>query len=199
MIFERMDIDTEEVLEAAGTKWNFLPFRPGLVGGHCIGVDPYYLTFKAQQLGYHPEMILAGRRVNDNMPMYVSSRIIKNMISTGIQPLNARVLVLGLTFKENCPDVRNTKVVDIINELDSYGANIDVYDPWVDPVEADKEYGLEMVSTPEKGAYDVVVLAVSHDEFRELGDEGIRAYGKPRSVLYDVKYLLPKDVSDDRL
>jgi UDP-N-acetyl-D-galactosamine dehydrogenase len=199
MIFERMDIDTEEVLEAAGTKWNFLPFRPGLVGGHCIGVDPYYLTFKAQQLGYHPEMILAGRRVNDNMPMYVSSRIIKNMISTGIQPLNARVLVLGLTFKENCPDVRNTKVVDIVNELDSYGANIDIYDPWVNPAEAIKEYGLDMVSAPEKGAYDVVVLAVSHDEFRELGEEGIRAYGKPRSVLYDVKYLLPKDVSDDRL
>ncbi len=199
MIFERMDIDTEEVLEAAGTKWNFLPFRPGLVGGHCIGVDPYYLTYKAQQLGFHPQMILAGRRVNDHMPLYVASRIIKNMISAGIQPLHARVLMLGLTFKENCPDVRNTKVVDIIKELSSYGADVDVHDPWVDAAEAQQEYGLDLTSCPEKGAYDVVVLAVSHDEFRDLGEAGMRAFGKSESILYDVKYLLPKEGSDDRL
>ncbi len=199
MIFERMDIDTEEVLEAAGTKWNFLPFRPGLVGGHCIGVDPYYLTYKAQQLGYHPQMILAGRRINDNMPLYVTSRIIKKMIAAGIQPLDASVLVLGLTFKENCPDVRNTKVVDIIRELASYGADVDVHDPWVDAAEAKDQYDLDLVKSPEQGAYDVVVIAVSHDEFRELGEEGIRAFGKADSLLYDVKYLLPKDKSDDRL
>lgn len=199
MIFERMDIDTEEVLEAAGTKWNFLPFRPGLVGGHCIGVDPYYLTYKAQQLGYHPQMILAGRRINDNMPLYVTSRIIKKMISAGIQPLRARVLVLGLTFKENCPDVRNTKVVDIIRELASYGADVDVYDPWVDAAEAKAEYDLDIISSPEQGAYDVVVIAVAHDEFRDLGEQGIRAFGKAGSMLYDVKYLLPKEKSDDRL
>ena len=199
MIFERMDIDTEEVLEAAGTKWNFLPFRPGLVGGHCIGVDPYYLTYKAQQLGYHPQMILAGRRINDNMPLYVTSRIIKKMITSSIQPLDARILVLGLTFKENCPDVRNTKVIDIVRELASYGADVDVYDPWVDAKEARAEYGLELISSPEKGAYDVMVIAVSHDEFRELGEQGIRAFGKAGALLYDVKYLLPKDKSDDRL
>ena len=199
MIFERMDIDTEEVLEAAGTKWNFLPFRPGLVGGHCIGVDPYYLTYKAQQLGYHPQMILAGRRINDNMPLYITSRIIKKMISAGIQPLKARVLVLGLTFKENCPDVRNTKVVDIVRELASYGADVDVHDPWVNAEEAKAEYDLDIVSSPDKGAYDVVVLAVSHDEFRDLGEQGIREFGKADSLLYDIKYLLPKDGSDDRL
>ena len=199
MIFERMDIDTEEVLEAAGTKWNFLPFRPGLVGGHCIGVDPYYLTYKAQQLGYHPQMILAGRRINDNMPLYVTSRIIKKMITSSIQPLDARILVLGLTFKENCPDVRNTKVIDIVRELASYGADVDVYDPWVDAKEARAEYGLELISSPEKGAYDVMVIAVSHDEFRELGEQGIRAFGKAGALLYDVKYLLPKENSDDRL
>jgi UDP-N-acetyl-D-galactosamine dehydrogenase len=199
MIFERMDIDTEEVLEAAGTKWNFLPFRPGLVGGHCIGVDPYYLTYKAQQLGYHPQMILAGRRINDNMPLYVTSRIIKKMISAGVQPLHARVLVLGLTFNENCPDVRNTKVVDIVRELASYGADVDVYDPWVDAKEAKAEYDLDLISSPEQGAYDVVVIAVSHDEFRDLGEQGIRAFGKADSMLYDVKYLLPKEKSDDRL
>jgi len=199
MIFERMDIDTEEVLEAAGTKWNFLPFRPGLVGGHCIGVDPYYLTYKAQQLGYHPQMILAGRRINDNMPLYVAARIIKKMIAAGVHPLNSRVLILGLTFKENCPDVRNTKVVDIVAELVSYGADVDVHDPWVDAEEAKVEYDLDMVSSPERGAYDVVVIAVSHDEFRDLGEQGIRAYGKAGSMLYDVKYLLPKEKSDDRL
>ena len=199
MIFERVGIDTEEVLEAAGTKWNFLPFRPGLVGGHCIGVDPYYLTYKAQQLGYHPQMILAGRRINDNMPLYVVSRIIKKMIAADIQPLNARVLLLGLTFKENCPDLRNTKVVDIVHELTSYGATVDVWDPWVDSAEAKHEYGLDMLDEPAKGAYDVAVIAVAHRQFKELGERGIRAFGKPGSLIYDIKYLLPKEVSDDRL
>lgn len=199
MIFERVGIDTEEVLEAAGTKWNFMPFRPGLVGGHCIGVDPYYLTYKAQQLGYHPQMILAGRRINDDMPLYVASRIIKNMIAAGIQPLEARILVLGLAFKENCPDLRNTKVIDIVEELGSYGAKVDVYDPWVDPEEAKHEYGLDTVVSPPLGAYDVAVIAVSHRQFRDLGESGIRAFGKPDALLYDIKYLLPKEASDDRL
>ena len=199
MIFERMDIDTEEVLLAAGTKWNFLPFRPGLVGGHCIGVDPYYLTYKAQQLGYHPHMILAGRRINDNMALYASSRIIKNMITRGMQPLDARILVLGLAFKENCPDVRNTKAIDIVRELASYGARVDVHDPWVDAGEAQAEYGIELTAEPARDTYDVVVIAVAHDQFRELGASGIRAFGKAESLLYDVKYLLPAADSDDRL
>ncbi|MDH3552683.1 MAG: Vi polysaccharide biosynthesis UDP-N-acetylglucosamine C-6 dehydrogenase TviB [Gammaproteobacteria bacterium] len=199
MIFERVGIDTEEVLEAAGTKWNFLPFRPGLVGGHCIGIDPYYLTYKAQQLGYHPQMILAGRRINDNMSLYVASQIIKRMVSRGIQLLQARVLILGLTFKENCPDVRNTKVVDIVRELASYGAKVDVCDPWVDAEEAKYEYGIELVNGPEKGAYDVVVVAVAHDQFKELGEQGIRDFGKKTSILYDIKYVLPADAVDDRL
>ena len=198
MIFERVGIDTEEVLEAAGTKWNFLPFRPGLVGGHCIGVDPYYLTYKAEQLGYHPQMILAGRRINDNMSLYVSSQVIKMMLTKGIQPLQARVLVLGLTFKENCPDVRNTKVVDIKRELESYGATVDVHDPWVDHAEAHDEYGIDLVDAPEKGAYDVVIIAVAHDEFQALGAKGIRAFGKKTLVLYDIKYVLTPDESDDR-
>jgi len=199
MIFERVGIDTEEVLEAAGTKWNFLPFRPGLVGGHCIGVDPYYLTYKAQQLGYHPQMILAGRRINDGMAQYVVSQIVKRMLSKKIQPAESRSLILGLTFKENCPDVRNTKVVDIVSELESYGSNVDVWDPWVDAAEAKAEYGIDLISDPEKGAYDVVVIAVAHDQFRELGEAGIRSFGKETSVLYDIKYILPPDAVDDRL
>ena len=199
MIFERVGIDTEEVLEAAGTKWNFLPFRPGLVGGHCIGIDPYYLTYKAEQLGYHPQMILAGRRINDNMSLYISSQIIKRMLAKAIAPLNARVLILGLAFKENCPDVRNTKVVDIIAELQTYGISVDVHDPWVDANEARAEYGVEMVSAPENGAYDVVVLAVAHDEFRALGESGVRAFGKDPSIVYDIKYVLPASAVDDRL
>lgn len=199
MIFERVGIDTEEVLEAAGTKWNFLPFRPGLVGGHCIGVDPYYLTYKAQQLGYHPEMILAGRRINDNMPLYVASQIMKNMITTGVKPQGSRILLLGLTFKENCPDLRNSKVVDIVRELQSYGASVDVYDPWVDAAEAKAEYDLDLVTSPESSAYDVVAIAVAHHQFRELGEQGLRSFGKPDALLYDIKYLLPKDQSDDRL
>ena len=199
MIFERVGIDTEEVLQAAGTKWNFLPFRPGLVGGHCIGVDPYYLTYKAEQLGYHPQMILAGRRINDNMAIYVSSQVIKRMLAKRIQPLDARVLVMGLTFKENCPDVRNTKVVDIIRELSTYGAQVDVWDPWVDADEARQEYGIELLTEPEQGAYDVVVLAVAHNEFRALGADGIRAYGNGNGIVYDIKYVLPADAVDDRL
>ena len=199
MIFERVGIDTEEVLVAAGTKWNFLPFRPGLVGGHCIGIDPYYLTYKAEQLGYHPQMILAGRRINDNMALYVSTQVVKLMLKKSIQPKGARVLMLGLTFKENCPDLRNTKVVDIVRELGSYGTEVDVYDPWVDVAEAKDEYGLDLITAPEEEAYDVVVVAVAHDEFRALGAEGIRAFCKETSVLYDIKYILPSDAVDDRL
>ncbi len=199
MIFDRVGIDTEEVLVAAGTKWNFLPFRPGLVGGHCIGVDPYYLTYKAEQLGYHPQMILAGRRINDNMAQYVVSQIIKKMLAKSIQPTGCKALVMGLTFKENCPDVRNTKVVDIVSELASYGADVDVWDPWVDKEEAKAEYGLDLISEPDKGAYDVVIVAVAHRQFRELGEGGIRAFGKESSVVYDIKYVLPADAVDDRL
>ena len=199
MIFDRVGIDTEEVLEAAGTKWNFLPFRPGLVGGHCIGIDPYYLTYKAQQLGYHPQMILAGRRINDNMSLYVASQVVKLMLKKSIQPSSARVLMLGLAFKENCPDVRNTKVVDIVNELTTYGAAVDVHDPWCDADEAKHEYGLDLVAEPQNGAYDVVIIAVAHDEFRALGAEGIKAFGKETSVLYDIKYVLPPELVDDRL
>jgi UDP-N-acetyl-D-galactosamine dehydrogenase len=191
MIFERVGIDTEEVLEAAGTKWNFLPFRPGLVGGHCIGIDPYYLTYKAEQLGYHPQMILAGRRINDNMSLYVTTQIIKLMLKKSMQPKGARVLILGLTFKENCPDLRNTKVIDIVRELRSYGTEVDVHDPWVDAAEAKEEYGLDIVAAPEAGAYDV--------QFREMGAAGIRGLCKETSVLYDIKYVLPTELVDDRL
>jgi len=199
MIFDRVGIDTEEVLEAAGTKWNFLPFRPGLVGGHCIGVDPYYLTYKAEQLGYHPEMILAGRRINDNMSLYVVSRIVKKMLAEGMQTMDARVLILGLAFKENCPDVRNSKVIDIVNELNSYGARVDVHDPWVDADDAKAEYGIELRLQPAAEAYDVVIIAVAHKQFKELGEAGIRAFGKPRSIIYDIKYLLPPGATDERL
>ena len=199
MIFERLDIDTEEVLRAAGTKWNFLPFRPGLVGGHCIGVDPYYLTYKAQQLGHHPQMVLAGRGINDNMSLYVASQIIKQMIAKGIQPADARVLMLGLAFKENCPDVRNTKVIDVINELTTFGATVDIHDPWVDADEARREYGVELTKAPPAGAYDVVVIAVAHDQFKALGVDGIRSFGKATMLVYDIKYVLPADAVDDRL
>ncbi len=199
MIFDKVGIDTEEVLQAAGTKWNFLPFRPGLVGGHCIGVDPYYLTYKAEQLGHHPQMILAGRRINDNMSLYVASKVVKQMLQKGISVRDAKVLILGLTFKENCPDVRNTKVVDIVAELASYGCNIDVHDPWVDAAEALEEYSIELVDEPAKGAYDVVIIAVAHDCFRELGEQGIKAYGNDSAVVYDIKYVLPADAVDDRL
>jgi len=199
VIFNRLGIDTEEVLQAAGTKWNFLPFRPGLVGGHCIGVDPYYLTHKAQQVGYHPEMILAGRRLNDGMGAYVASQLIKQMIKRRIQVEGARILVLGLTFKENCPDLRNTRVVDILAELDDYHIQVDVFDPQVNKEEAAHAYGLHLVELPEPNAYDAVVLAVAHREFREVGSAGMRAWGKPEHVLYDLKYLLPSAESDLRL
>ena len=199
MIFERLDIDTEEVLIAAGTKWNFLPFRPGLVGGHCIGIDPYYLTYKAEQVGYHPHMILAGRRINDNMAQYIATQVIKNMIAADISPKSARALMLGLTFKENCPDLRNTKVVDIVSELEDYGVSVDVHDPWVSAAEAKAEYGLDLVNEPEKGAYDVVVVAVGHHQFQALGAEGIRGFGNGSSLVYDIKYVLPQGAADDRL
>ncbi len=199
MLFERMDIDTEEVLQAAGTKWNFLPFRPGLVGGHCIGVDPYYLTHKAQQLNFHPEMILAGRRTNDNMGAYVVSRIVKSMLQKRIAVQGSRVLLLGLTFKENCPDIRNTRIVDIVHELRSYGAKVDVFDPWADPKETQHEYGFRTIPAPKAGAYDAIVIAVAHRQFREMGLRGMRRLGKRRHVLYDIKYILKKGQSDDRL
>ncbi len=199
LIFEKLGIDTEEVLKAAGTKWNFLPFRPGLVGGHCIGVDPYYLTYKAQEIGYHPEVILSGRRINDSMGAYVAERVLKLMTRKYLQVAGSRILVLGLAFKENCPDLRNTRVIDVIEELRSYHAEVDVHDPWVDPEEAREEYGIELIEQPPAGAYDAVVLAVAHDRFRELGIEGVRAFGKPEAVVFDVKYLFPADQVDGRL
>lgn len=199
VIFNRLGIDTEEVLLAAGTKWNFLPFRPGLVGGHCIGVDPYYLTHKAQAVGYHPEVILAGRRINDNMGRYVVSQLIKQMIKQQVAVSGARVLVLGLTFKENCPDIRNTKVIDIINELSEYGIVPDIYDPWVDVEEAQHEYGITPVQQAKTSGYDAVILAVAHQQFKALGAAGIRAFGKENHVLYDLKYVLSAQESDIRL
>lgn len=199
LIFNKMGIDTEAVLQAAGTKWNFLPFRPGLVGGHCIGVDPYYLTHKAQSLGYHPEIILAGRRLNDAMGGYVVSQLVKAMTKRRIHVQGARVLVMGLTFKENCPDLRNTRVVDIVRELREYGVEADVHDPWVDPAEAQAEYGIQPVPAPGPGQYDGIVLAVAHRQFAELGAARIRAYGKPEHVLYDLKYVLQPGESDLRL
>jgi len=199
LLFHRLGLDTQEVLDAAATKWNFLRFKPGLVGGHCIGVDPYYLTAKAEQVGYHPEMILAGRRLNDAMASHVASRVIKLMIARNIQPSNAQVLVLGLTFKENCPDVRNTKVADVVTELHSYSCNVDVYDPWVDPAEARHEYGIELVKDPPAASYDVIILAVAHAQFVALGAAGIHAFGRPNHVVFDIKDVLPKDQVDGRL
>lgn len=199
IIFNKLEIDTESVLQAAGTKWNFLPFRPGLVGGHCIGVDPYYLTHKAQSIGYHPEIILAGRRLNDGMGAYVVSQLVKAMLRKRIHVDGARVLVMGLTFKENCPDLRNTKVVDIVRELAEYNIAVDVYDPWVSVEEAQHEYGLTPISAPVEGNYDAVVLAVAHNEFKELGANKIRAFGKLESVIYDLKFILDKSDSDLRL
>ncbi|MEO8364944.1 MAG: nucleotide sugar dehydrogenase [Pseudoxanthomonas sp.] len=199
LIFHRLGIDTHEVLEAAGTKWNFLPFRPGLVGGHCIGVDPYYLTHKAQQIGYHPDVILAGRRINDGMGSHVARRTAKLMAKRNLQTTQSDILVLGLAFKENCPDLRNTKVVDIVNELRSYNANVHIHDPWVSADEARHEYGLELVAQPETGKYDAIILAVSHNQFIALGAEGIRAFGKPGAVLFDVKRALPRASVDDCL
>ncbi len=199
IIFNRLGIDTEAVLEAAGTKWNFLPFRPGLVGGHCIGVDPYYLTHKAQQVGYHPQIILAGRRLNDGMGAYAVSSLVKAMLRRRIQVEDARVLVLGLTFKENCPDLRNTRVVDIVSELEDYHVRVDVHDPWADAEEARAEYGYELVAEPEQGAYDGIVLAVAHEQFKQLGAEALRRWGRPEHVLFDLKSVFPRDASDLRL
>jgi UDP-N-acetyl-D-galactosamine dehydrogenase len=199
MIFNKMGIDTEAVLRAAGTKWNFLPFRPGLVGGHCIGVDPYYLTHKSQAIGYHPEIILAGRRLNDSMGAYVVAQLVKAMTKKRIQVEGARVLVMGLTFKEDCPDLRNTRVVDIVSELKEYNCLVDVYDPWVVVGDAEEEYSIRPVVSLESGSYDAIVLAVAHRQFREMGVEAIRALTKPASILYDLKYLLPAQDSDLRL
>jgi len=199
LIFNKMGIDTEAVLLAAGTKWNFLPFRPGLVGGHCIGVDPYYLTHKAQSIGYHPEIILAGRRLNDSMGGYVVSQLVKTMTKQRIHVQGARVLVMGLAFKENCPDLRNTRIVDIVNELGEYNVDVDVFDPWVDPAEAVHEYNITPVTAPEAGQYDAIILAVSHEQFVKMGADEIRKFGKDKHVLYDLKYVLPADQSDLRL
>ena len=199
VIFNRMGIDTEAVLKAAGTKWNFLPFRPGLVGGHCIGVDPYYLTHKAEAIGYHPQIILAGRRLNDGMGAYVSGQLVKELLRKRIHVMGARVLIMGLAFKENCPDLRNTRVVDVIEELQDFGINVDVFDPWVDVAEAKREYGITPIVQPEKHTYDGIVLAVSHQEFVDMGVSEIRKLGQDDHVLYDLKYVLPADQSDLRL
>lgn len=199
IIFNRMGIDTDAVLQAAGTKWNFLPFRPGLVGGHCIGVDPYYLTHKAEALGYHPEVILAGRRINDGMGAYAAQQMVKTMLKRQIDVGGARILILGLTFKEDCPDLRNTRVVDMIDELRDYGAAVDVYDPLPDVDEARKEYGLELIAAPQPGAYDGVVLAVAHQEFRKAGPAAIRAFGAERSIFFDLKSVFGSQDSDLRI
>ncbi|MDH6166697.1 UDP-N-acetyl-D-galactosamine dehydrogenase [Variovorax boronicumulans] len=200
LIFRRLGIDTLEVLQAAGTKWNFLPFRPGLVGGHCIGVDPYYLTHKAVEVGYHPEVILAGRRINDNMAIHVADEVIKLMLRKNVPVLGSKVLVLGLTFKENCPDVRNTKVVDIVRTLKGYNTQVDIFDPWIDVSEAEHEYGLQCLpEMPAAGQYSAIVLAVGHHQFVTLGEAGIKALGQPDAVLFDVKSLLPLGAADGRL
>lgn len=200
MIFNRLGIDTLEVLEAAGSKWNFLPFRPGLVGGHCIGVDPYYLTHKAQSIGYHPEVILAGRRINDSMGRYVASQMIKAMLNKCIQVKGSKVLVMGLAFKENCPDLRNTRVIDVINELKDYHVDVDVYDPWVDPKQAEHEYGITPVGDLQKGSYNGIILAVGHQQFKAMGAKGIRELGNESGcVIYDLKYVVDADVADERL
>jgi UDP-N-acetyl-D-glucosamine/UDP-N-acetyl-D-galactosamine dehydrogenase len=199
LIFKRLGIDTEEVLKAAGTKWNFLPFRPGLVGGHCIGVDPYYLTHKAQEIGYHPEMILAGRRLNDSMGGVVANDVVRLLTDKRIHVKGARALVLGLTFKENCPDIRNSKVVDVINELKNYGMTVDVYDPWIDNAEAQHEYGIKPVKSPKRGNYDTVVLAVAHQAFKDIGLAALRRFGRKTHVFYDIKYAFPANEVDGRL
>jgi UDP-N-acetyl-D-glucosamine/UDP-N-acetyl-D-galactosamine dehydrogenase len=199
LIFNKLDIDTESVLEAAGTKWNFLPFRPGLVGGHCIGVDPYYLTHKALEVGYNPEMILAGRRLNDNMGSYVAEQVSKLMTKKRIHVVDANILIMGLTFKENCPDLRNTRIVDLVEEFEDFKCNIDVYDPWVDKDESVHEYGIKPIDQPVKGKYDAILLAVAHDEFKELSLAQIKAFGKDNHVLYDIKYLLKANEVDGRL
>jgi UDP-N-acetyl-D-galactosamine dehydrogenase len=199
IIFNKLGIDTEAVLRAAGSKWNFLPLRPGLVGGHCIGVDPYYLTHKAQEVGYHPEIILAGRRLNDGMGPYVVAQLVKAMTKRRIQVDGARILVMGLTFKENCPDIRNTRVVDIVEELEDFNCAVDVFDPWVTGAEAQREYGIHPIESPTLDTYDAIVVAVAHDSFREMGAAGIRTFGRPGAVLFDLKYLFPAHEADIRL
>ncbi|WP_330945930.1 nucleotide sugar dehydrogenase [Thermomonas sp. LB-4] len=200
ILFNKLGIDTLDVLEAAGTKWNFLPFRPGLVGGHCISVDPYYLTHKAQEVGHHPQVILAGRRTNDGMGAYVADQVIKLMVRKGINPVNARILILGLAFKENCPDLRNTRVVDIVAALQGYNAQVDVHDPWVDADEARYEYGITPVESPAEGVYDAVIVAVGHQQFHNAGANSVRLYGRAAgSVVFDVKYVLPREAVDGRL
>ena len=199
LIFDKMGIDTLEVLEAAGTKWNFLPFRPGLVGGHCIGVDPYYLTHKAQSIGYHPEMILSGRRINDNMAEHIAEKVLRLMTRKKIQVVDANILVMGLTFKENCPDIRNTKVIDVIHELQSFHANVEVYDPWAEAEEVKQEYDLNLTTQLQDGRYDAIVLCVGHDQIKQMGPERIHALGKSAHVIFDVKHILPKQDVDARL
>jgi UDP-N-acetyl-D-galactosamine dehydrogenase len=199
ILFNRLGIDTEEVLLAAGTKWNFLPFRPGLVGGHCIGVDPYYLTHKAQAVGYNPEVILSGRRINDGMGKYVVGQLIKSLLKKRIHIEQADILIMGFTFKENCPDLRNTRVIDIVHELQDFGVNTHVYDPWVSSEEAQHEYGIELIAKPELDKYDAIILAVSHDQFKQMSIEQIKQYGKANSVIYDLKYLFPATQTDIRL
>jgi UDP-N-acetyl-D-glucosamine/UDP-N-acetyl-D-galactosamine dehydrogenase len=199
LIFNKLSINTAEVLQAAGTKWNFLPFYPGLVGGHCIGVDPYYLTHKAQQVGYHPDMILAGRRLNDDMGSYIAARVIKLMINKGIDVSKARVLMMGITFKENCPDLRNTKVIDIVNELHEYGIDVSVYDPWVNKKEAQEEYDVKIVTKPEPNTYDGIVLAVAHSQFCSMSIDDLNKLCKDEHVIFDVKNILPTNLTDGRL
>lgn len=199
LIFNKMNIDTEEVLKAAGTKWNFLPFRPGLVGGHCIGVDPYYLTHKAQSLGLHPEIILAARRLNDRMGEYVATQLIKEMVKQRIQVVGARILILGLSFKENCPDIRNTKIVDMVKALKEYDLDLDIYDPWVSPQEVEHEYGFAPLLTLEQHQYDAIVIAVAHDQFKQMSVNDFEKLGKAQHVLYDLKYILDQEYSDIRL
>lgn len=199
LLFNKLGIDTQEVLEAAGTKWNFLNFHPGLVGGHCIGVDPYYLTHKAEAIGYHPEMILAGRRINDNMGQYVARQVTKLMTQRRLHVVDSDILVMGLAFKANCPDLRNTKVIDVIRELETYHAHVHVYDPWVDAEEARDEYDIELIDQPAQGSYEAVIVAVAHDEFREMGAEKLRSFGTENAVLYDIKSILPLDEVDERL
>jgi len=199
LIFNKLEIDTESVLEAAGTKWNFLPFKPGLVGGHCIGVDPYYLTYKAIEVGYNPEMILAGRRLNDEMGSHIASQVSQLMTKKHIHIIDSNILIMGLAFKENCPDIRNTRVLDLIKEFESFHCNVDVYDPWVNIEESFVQYGIKLIQKPFKNKYDAIVLAVAHDEFKSLSLEKIKSYGKDINVIYDIKYLLKADESDGRL
>ena len=199
LIFNKLDIDTEAVLEAAGTKWNFLPFRPGLVGGHCIGVDPYYLTHKAQEIGYHPDMILAGRRLNDGMGIHVAEQVVQLMLKNKQHLVDAKILMLGLTFKENCPDIRNTRITDITEELESYHAQVDIYDPWASKEEAAQELNIDLIDNPKSGEYDAIVIGVAHEQFKEMGIDTIRQFGKSNSIVYDVKYLFTADQVNGRL